>query len=281
LELFSEVWNFFFRFMLNSLLFLYDSLGRNFALSIVIFTILARLLTLPTTIKQQKNSQRMQELQPEVQRLQKKYKDDPQRLQEELSKIGYSGMMLSGCLPMLIQLPIWIWLYQSIVQALSNNPIQLLNLSKNIYSAFSHLVPLNPYFLGLDLALSPQQSGNLLGYTLVILVVATMWLQQRMMTPPSSDPQTAQMNQTMQVTMPLMFGFISLQFASGLALYFVVSNIVGIVVQYFMSGRGTLFQREPEKGGMEEKAAMPVKTGPAETVVEKGKKRGKKKKRRR
>lgn len=281
MELFSVVWNFFFRIMLNSLLFLYDSLGRNFALSIAIFTILVRLLTLPTTIKQQKNSQRMQELQPEVQRLQKKYKDDPQKLQEELGKIGYSGMMLSGCLPMLIQLPIWIWLYQSIVQALSNSPIQLLNLSKNIYSAFSHLVPLNPYFLGMDLALSPQQSGNLLGYALVILVVATMWLQQKMMTTPSADPQTAQMNQTMQLTMPLMFGFISLQFASGLALYFVVSNIVGIVVQYFISGPGALFRREPEKSEAGGKAAMPAKTGSAETVAEKGKKRGKKKKSRR
>lgn len=276
------MWNFFFRIMLNGLLFLYDSLGRNFALSIAILTILVRLLTLPITIKQQRNSRRMQELQPEVQRLQKKHKDDPQKLQEELGKIGYtSGMMLWGCLPMLIQLPIWIWLYQSIVQALSNNPTQLFNLSKNIYPAFSHLVPLNPYFLGIDLALSPQQSGNLLGYTLVILVVATMWLQQKMMTTPSGDPQTAQMNQTMQVTMPLMFGFISLQFASGLALYFVVSNIVGIVIQYFISGQGALFQREPKKSGAREKATMPVKTEPAETVTQKGKKRGRKKKRRR
>lgn len=275
-------WNFFFRIMLNGLLFLYDSLGRNFALSIAILTILVRLLTLPITIKQQRNSRRMQELQPEVQRLQKKHKDDPQKLQEELGKIGYtSGMMLWGCLPMLIQLPIWIWLYQSIVQALSNNPTQLFNLSKNIYPAFSHLVPLNPYFLGIDLALSPQQSGNLLGYALVILVVATMWLQQKMMTTPSGDPQTAQMNQTMQVTMPLMFGFISLQFASGLALYFVVSNIVGIVIQYFISGQGALFQREPKKSGARDEATMPVKTEPAETVTQKGKKRGRKKKRRR
>lgn len=267
------MWSYFLSIMLNSLLLLYDSLGRNFALSIAIFTILVRLLTLPTTIKQQKNAQRMQELKPEYDRLQKKYKDDPQRLQEELAKIGYTSGMLWGCLPMLIQIPIWIGLYQSIVQALSNNPLQLLNLSKNISPAFSHLVPLNPYFLGIDLALSPQQSGNLLGYALVVLVVATMWLQQKMMTTPSSDPQTAQMNQTMQLTMPLMFGYFGLTFASGLSLYFVVSNVVGIVIQYFVSGRGALSKKEPEK------ATTPAKTGPAETVAKKGKKRGKKKKR--
>ena len=77
-------------------------------------------------------------------------------------------------------------------------------------------------------------------YILPILVAGTMWAQQKMMTPPSGDSQQASMNQSMQLMMPLMFGYITLQYASGLALYFVVSNIVGIAIQFAIAGPGGL-----------------------------------------
>ncbi|NLG49021.1 MAG: hypothetical protein GX552_02775, partial [Chloroflexi bacterium] len=82
-------------------------------------------------------------------------------------------------------------------------------------------------FLWLNLAF-PDPSP----FILPVLVAGTMWLQQKMMTQPSADPQQSSMNQTMQLMMPLMFGYFTTQFASGLAIYFVISNVVGIVMRW-------------------------------------------------
>lgn len=232
----GQIWTqFFLQPMLNGLLLLYGALGQNFAAAIAVFTIIIRLLTLPLSLPQQRSAKKMQELQPKLQELQKKYKDDKEKLaQAQMELYREAGVNpLGGCLPLLIQFPIWIGLYQSIAQTLAAGPLQLLNLSNNIYKSLpwlSSLVPVKNTFLWLDLG-KPDPL-----YILPVLVVATTWFQQKVMSPPSSDPQSASMNQSMQVMFPLMLGFFSLQFPSGLALYFVVSNIVGIVIQYFTPG---------------------------------------------
>ena len=225
--------------MLNSLLFLYQIFGRNVVWSIVIFTVAVRLLTLPLTMKQLRSSSVMQEIQPEMDSLKKKYASNKEKLQQETMKLyqekGVNPM--GGCLPMLVQFPIWIGLYQSIIQLLSDDPLQLLKLAQNIYMNYptlSQLLPLNSRFFWLDLGRPDPY------YILPILVAGTMWAQQKMMTPPGGDSQQASMNQSMQLMMPLMFGYITLQYASGLALYFVVSNIVGIVIQFAIAGPGGL-----------------------------------------
>lgn len=143
----TELWNLvIFNPMLNGLLFLYNLLGHNFAISIVVFTILVRVLMLPLTLSQQRSAQASQELQPKLQELQKKYKNDREKLNEETMKLYREhGVNPLGCvLPMLIQLPIWIGLYQSIIHALSENPTQLVNLGKHIYSTFPILSSLAP-----------------------------------------------------------------------------------------------------------------------------------------
>jgi YidC/Oxa1 family membrane protein insertase len=233
----GEIWTqFFLQPMLNALLVLYGSLGQSFALAIAVFTLLVRLITLPLTLPQMKSAKKMQEIQPEVQALQKKFKDDKQALsQAQMELYKRSGVNpLGGCLPMLIQFPIWIGLYQSIAQALGTGPLQLLRLSENVYPALlpwlSAMVPLNNRFLWLDLS-RPDPI-----YILPVLVVATTWFQQKVMMAPAGDGQAASMNQSMQIMMPLMLGFFSLQFSSGLALYFVASNVVGVVIQYFIPG---------------------------------------------
>ncbi|MFB0546809.1 MAG: YidC/Oxa1 family membrane protein insertase, partial [Anaerolineae bacterium] len=107
----SELWTvFFFQPMLNGLLFLYDLLGQNFALSIAIFTVLVRLITLPLTLPQQKSAKKMQKLQPQLQQLQKKYAKDKEKLSQEQMKLykEHGVNPMGGCLPMLIQFPIWI-----------------------------------------------------------------------------------------------------------------------------------------------------------------------------
>jgi len=239
------IWNtVIFEPLLNLLLFLYALLGRSFGLSVIVFTVLVRLITLPITNQQMRSAKASQDMQPKLQELQKKYKNDRNKLAEEQMKLYKdAGVSPLGCLvPTLIQLPIWFGLYQSISAALPSNPMQLLNLAQRIYARFpilsniapSSLVPLNPRFLWLNLGRPDPY------FVLPILTVATMWVQQKMMAAPAADPQQQAMSQSMELMMPLMFGWITFSLASGLGLYFVATNIVGIVHQYHVSGWGSL-----------------------------------------
>jgi len=252
----TEIWNtVVFRPMLNGLLFLYSLLWRNFGLSIIVFTVLVRLLTLPMTMKQLRSARKSQEMQPKLQELQKKYKDNKEKLAEEQMKLyKEAGINPIGCLgPMVIQMPIWIGLYQSISNALPYNPLQLLNLARHIYTqvpTLSTLVPLNAKFLWLNLGRPDPY------YIVPIVVVVTMWLQQKMMTTPSTGSEQEAMSQSMQITMPLMFGMITFQAASGLGLYFVVTNVVQLIQNYFVSGWGALGTLFGKGGG----AQKPVRT---------------------
>ncbi len=233
--------------MLNALLWLYNVLGDQFWLAIIVFTVIIRGAMTPLMLPQQRSAKKMQELQPRLKELQKKYGKDRERMSQEQMKLYKEAGVnpMGGCLPMLVQFPIWIGLYQSIIQALGYQPLQLLNLSGNIYPFLQSVwlaVPLNRFFLGMDLALTPQQLGGIT-YALPVLVAFTSWLQTKMTgTPGGGDSQAGGMGQSMTLMMPLMFGFFSLNFSTGLSFYFIVSNIIGIITQGFISGwEGLLF----------------------------------------
>ncbi|MGQ9849395.1 MAG: YidC/Oxa1 family membrane protein insertase [Aggregatilineaceae bacterium] len=228
------------------LLFLYQLLGGNVVLAIVVFTILIRLATYPLTIKQQRSTKAMQELQPELKKLQEKYKNDRERLAQEQWELyrKHGVNPLAGCLPLLIQLPIMLALYRAIVATLAATPTQLLDLANRLWIAnLSAQVPLSNKFLWLNLAVPDPL------YVLPVLVVVTTWLQQKLLMPatPSGGTgdrqadQTAQISRQMMLIMPLMFGFFSLSFASGLSIYFIASNLIGIG-QYALMGRLDLKQ---------------------------------------
>lgn len=232
--------------MLNSLLAIYSVLGQNFGLAIIVFTFIIRLITHPLTAQQQKSAQAMQAMQKskEWQEIQKKYKNDRDKLAQEQMRL-YKEMGVNpfgSCLPMLIQFPIIIGLYQSIMHALANTPIQLLDLSRFIYPFFPNaekLIPLNPHFLWMNLG-EPERL-YIFGFgvpVLAILVMITTYLQSKVMTPPTMDSndQSAQMTRMMNIYMPLMLGFFAYQFAAGLAVYFVASNIFS-VFQYALLGK--------------------------------------------
>jgi YidC/Oxa1 family membrane protein insertase len=228
--------------MLNALLWLYSVLGGQFWLAIIVFTIVVRLAMTPLMLPQQRAAKKMQALQPQLKELQKKYGKDRERMAQEQMKLyrEAGASPFSGCLPMLVQFPIWIGLYQSIMQALGHEPLQLLSLSQNMYTFLLQLIssdiPLNRFFLGMDLSLAPSAQGGLT-YALPVLVAFTMYLQSKMTTPAGAgDPQSASMNQSMTLMMPLMFGFFSLNFSCGLSFYFIVSNVIGIISQGFISG---------------------------------------------
>ena len=279
--------------MLNALLWLYSVLGAQFWLAIVVFTVFIRGLMTPLMLPQQRSAKKMQELQPRLQELQKKYGKDREKLSQEQMKLYREAGVnpMGGCLPMLVQFPIWIGLYQSIIQALGHQPLQLLGLSSNIYPFMQSVwlaIPLNRYFLGMDLSLTPQQLGGLT-YALPVLVAFTSYLQSKMTTSPGGgDGQAAGMNQSMTLMMPLMFGFFSLNFSTGLSFYFIVSNIIGIVTQGFISGwEGLLFWKGFSLsnllgGGGQSKSApskqtTSTKTEAAPTRSQKGTTSGKKK----
>jgi YidC/Oxa1 family membrane protein insertase len=243
------MWNTFILYpMVNILIWIYNFLLHNFGLAIVIFTVLIRLLTYPLTAQQLKSQKKMTELQgsKKWQDIQKKYKDDKEKLAQEQMKI-YQEMginPLGSCLPLVIQFPIMIGLYQAISLAMASAPIQLLNLSRSLYSFIpaSQLIPLNSKFLWMNLGLPEISSPNALviaGFAvpiMTIIVVVTTYLQSKLMTPPANPgDQGAQMSKMMSLYMPILMGWIAYSLSSGLALYFIISNVLG-VAQYALMG---------------------------------------------
>jgi len=231
----AELWNaVILEPVLNSLIALCTMLAGNFGLAIIVLTVVVRLALFPLTVRQTRSTKAMQSLQPKLQELQKKYGKNKQKLQQETMKLyKEAGINPIGCLwPMLIQLPIWIALYQSIMRALAATPENLLDLSQHLYSwqIVGQAIPLNEHFLWLQLS----KPDSLL--ILAILVGGSMWVQQKMVTAPPTDSRQQSMTQMTTLMMPLMFGMLTLSFPSGLALYWVVSNIIGIVIQYFVTG---------------------------------------------
>ncbi len=225
--------------VINLLIVLSHYLADSFGLAIIALTIIVNLLIFPLTLKQMRASRAMQELQPKIAELQKKYARDRQRLaQEQMRLYKESGMSPTGCLlPMLIQMPVWIALYQSVMLCLAVAPEGLLNLSRYLYPwpVVYSLLPLANDFLWLNLA-KPDMF-------LAILVGVTMWLQQKMATPTAVDPRQAAQNQMMTWMMPLMFTLLAMSFPSGLALFWVTSSIIRIIGQYYVTGWGGLARK--------------------------------------
>jgi len=226
--------------MINTLIVLSHYLLDNFGLTIIVLTIIIRGVMYPLTAKQLHATRAVQTLQPKLAEIQKKYAKDRQKLtQEQMKLYKESGISPTGCMiPMLIQMPIWIALYQSIIRVLAVSPEDFLGLSRYLYSwpQVYTLLPLGDKFLWLNLAVPDRY------LLLPILVGGTMWLQQKMMMTKSTDPKQRQQAQLMLWMMPLMFAFLTLQFPSGLALYWVTSNVISIVMQYFITGWGGLLK---------------------------------------
>jgi YidC/Oxa1 family membrane protein insertase len=148
---------------------------------------------------------------------------------------------LASCLPTLIQIPIIFGLYQSIVRALAASPMQLLVLTRAIWPIdnLTNLIPLNSKFLWMNLG-QPERvyAFGVAIPLLAILVAITTYVQTKVTMMPSANPndQSAAMNKMMALYMPLLLGYFALTFASGLAIYFVTGNLIGIA-QYALLGR--------------------------------------------
>ena len=244
--------------ILNILLVLSNVLFGNFGLGVIALTVLVRLILMPLTVMQLRGSKKtsgaMNAVKPKLELLKKKYAKNPQKLNQETMKLyKEAGISPMGCLssPMLlgtvIQFPIYIALYRAVIQALAVTPQDFLGLSQNLYSwsLATEGLPISGHFLWLNLG----NNGDPY-FVLPILVAGTQWIAQKMMTQPGTDPQQQSMNTMMQIMMPLMLGFFTLTLPAGLGLYFLVSQIITIIIQYFIYGWGGLFAKAvaPEAG---------------------------------
>ena len=216
---------------LGKLLFYIYDVVNSYGLSIVVFTILVKLILLPLTIKQTKSMKQMQELNPKLKALQKKYGHDKQKLNEktiELYRQHNVNPFASGCLPILIQLPVLFALFQ------------VLRLPEVYVFTPETYETVGKSFLWIKDLSAASSFSDPISYILPILAAVTTYYQSKMVTPKNAEGSQS----TMNVVMPLMIGYFSFSFPAGVTLYWVLSNIFQIVQQYFGLSRGGTVKEE-------------------------------------
>lgn len=226
--------------LINFLIALSRLFFDSYGMAILVFTVVSKIVTFPLTLKTLRSSRKMQELQPFIQEINKKYSDPQKRQQETFKLYKEHNVNVIGCLgPTLIQMPIFIALYAAVQFTLGVTPEGLLRLPDRLYD-FAYLrdaFPLNMSFLGMDLG---ENGPPALG----IVVFAAMWLQQRITASRTSgamnDAQQAAMNNTMlQWMIPFLFGYVfPTTLPAALGLYWGVSTIIGVVLQWVFLGPG-------------------------------------------
>ncbi|MBU1033366.1 YidC/Oxa1 family membrane protein insertase [Patescibacteria group bacterium] len=259
----------------SSILIYLDSIFGSIGITIIVFTVLIRLVLLPLTLPSIKSGKKIQELQPELKKLKEKHKGDKQAMalaQAQLYK-SYNVNPLAGCLPQLLQFFFLIVLYQSIIK-LFNSPDNTFNLS----------------FLWTNLG-SPDKT-----YLFPIIAGVSQFLLSLMISPATQikdavpndsklkkvqdankkEEDVAEMAATMQqqmiFLMPVMTAVIALKLPSGLALYWIAGTIVTMVTQYFVSGWGGLaiyWNKYVASAGPLKGKYMPTSSGKSLTEIPK------------
>jgi YidC/Oxa1 family membrane protein insertase len=192
--------------ILRGMQFIFKYVG-NYGIAIIILTFLIRFVTYPLQFKSFKSMKKMQVVQPEIQKIKEKYKDDPAKVQRETMELfkRAGANPLGGCLPMLLQVPIFIAFYQAI-----NNSVELVG---SPFALWIHdLSAKDPY------------------YVLPVLMGITMLLQTKLNPSTTTDPN----QQKIMYIMPLVFCFIMKDLPAGLNLYFFISNVLGIAQQLYV-----------------------------------------------
>ena len=195
----------------------------NYGIAIIILTFLIKLILWPLGSKSYKSMSEMKKIQPLMKEIREKYKNDKKKMNEEVMSLyrTYKINPLGGCLPMLVQIPVFFALYRMLYEAIE----------------LRHA----PFFLWINDLAAPDRLFRFdftipfmdppYGIPVLTLVMgATMFLQQKM-SPPMGDPTQAKM----MMLMPVIFTVIFINFSSGLVLYWLVNNIVSISQQYYIT----------------------------------------------
>ena len=259
--LFSGIQN-----VLASVLAFWYDLVPSFGLSIIFLVILVNILLFPLTLRQTRATRAFQEIQPEIKRIQKELKEDPEAMQKELVRVQReSGASAGGCLlPLVVQFPIWLALFR-VLTNISNVARDVPDTTPVLPEGSALLAAVRDHnidFLGMDLSLNMSdgiRSGLVAAIPFVVmlaLMVASQYFQQwhaQRGNHPRTDltPQQRQQQQTQQVitrVMPLFIGFISWNFPAGLVVYWTTSNVFRLGQQFVIfaiDGRPT----PPASGG--------------------------------
>lgn len=249
------------QFLGTVLAFLYQ-IFPNVGLAIVVLTVVVNVALFPLTLKQTRSMKAMQEIQPLVKDLQKQHKDDRQKLNEEMVALYKEKGVnpAAGCLPMLVQLPIWFSLFSLLRSFRGDNPEKFLPDDSNLGQS---IIDGDTSFLGMDMVVSPSeaiQDGiiSAIPYILlVIFIIITGYYQQAQLTKrrekdgsaANDTPQARQM-QTFTKVLPVVFGFISYSLLAGVDIYIATGQIVRI-------GQQSLIIRLDERHEAERAAAPP------------------------
>jgi YidC/Oxa1 family membrane protein insertase len=201
---------------------------HNYGVAIILLTVITKVLFFPLTIKSMTSMKAMQALQPQINALRSKYKSDPQRLQRETMELYRTHKVnpLGGCLPMVVQIPIFYALYValSVSVEIQNAP----------FICFGRL-------FGVDLWICDLAAHDPT-YVLPILMGISMFIQQKM-TPVMGDPRQAKM----MLFMPVVFTFMFLNLPAGLVLYWTLSNVLQIAQQKYMERMSKKTEKAPAR----------------------------------
>jgi len=200
--------------------FLYG-LIPNYGIAIIILTILTKIILWPLGTKSYKSMNQMKKLQPLIQEIREKYKNDRKKMNEEVMRLHrtYSINPLGGCLPMVVQIPVFFALYRMLDQAIELRHAPFFGWINDLSA------PDRLFRFGFSIPFMEPPYGI---PVLTLVMGATMLLQQKM-TPSTGDPTQAKM----MMLMPIVFTFIFINFSSGLVLYWLVNNVLSIGQQYY------------------------------------------------
>ncbi len=228
--------------------------GGNTAIGIILFTIAIRLLLLPLTLKSVRSSRAMQQLQPLIKEINERYKTKagerlaPEKSQKKQAEImalysEYSVNPAAGCLPIVIQIPIFFAVYAAVTRSIGTTDpgLQLIQHGWGIFAPGSIAAANDAQLANQGLFWFHDLTKPDPFYILPVLMVLFQFLTQRMTMPKGggADEQQKRMNSIMQ-WMPLIFGFTALNFPTGPVVYWVTTSIFSAVQQYFITGFGSL-----------------------------------------
>ncbi len=202
---------------------LFHYVSPNYGWDIILLTILVRLLSLPLSIKSQRSMMRMQRLQPQMEKIREKFKDDNERLQREMVDLYKRNHVnpLGGCLPMAVQFPIFIGLYEALLNAVELRHAPFIWWIRDLSAPDCYKLSWMPRLPYMDCH----------GLPILVIVMGVSTFFQQKMTPTSPDPN----QQRMMMLMPIFFTVLFVNFPAGLTLYYFASNVLGIVQQIFLN----------------------------------------------
>lgn len=276
---------------------LYDIWPHNYGFAIILLTLMVSLLLFPLTLKQTRSMKAMQEIQPEIKRLQKEYKDDREEMNKQMMALYQERGInpAAGCLPLLLQMPIWFALYRVFRVGPTADTPPVLNYTdiippdSNLASALLHK-DASTSFLSLDMLQAPKDAATqglgtaIPAILLVLVVMASSFYQtyqtnRRSKSSGQGDTKQGQQMQMMARIMPLFMGFISWTFPMGLVLYFAVSNLFRVAQQaviFRMDGDEGGGSTKDSAGGSDAPPDQPKQSGPSPNASKKRKRRRRK-----